>query len=94
MSMLDQAPASAAAGRGELLSNAWRALLGWPASFSRAWRGRKLVQDMRDFDDAQLADIGLKRSDVESALLLPFTADPSMHLVMLRQNPLRGSKRF
>lgn len=94
MSMLDQAPASAAAGRGELLSNAGRALARWLVNVFKARRGRRLVQDMRDFDDAQLADIGLKRSDVESALQLPLSADPSHYLVRMQQNPLRGSKRF
>jgi len=94
MSTLDQAPASAIAGRAELLSNIRQALLNWPVDVFRAWRGRRLVQDMRDFDDAQLADIGLRRSDVESALQLPFSADPSLYLVTMRQNPLRGSKRF
>lgn len=94
MSMLDQAPASAAAGRGELLSNVWQAVLGWPAHIFKARRSRRLVQDMRDFDDAQLADIGLKRSDVETALRLPLSADPSLYLVRMQQNPLRGSKRF
>jgi hypothetical protein len=49
---------------------------------------------MRDFDDAQLADIGLKRSDVENALQLPFTTDPSMYLLRARQNPLSHPKRF
>lgn len=60
----------------------------------KAWRGRKLVMNMRDFDDAQLADIGLTRSDVETALDLPLSADPSHHLVRARQDPLRGLKRF
>jgi uncharacterized protein YjiS (DUF1127 family) len=94
MSMLDQAPRSAAAGRGTLLSNfglsAWQRL----ANLPNAWRGRKLVMDMRDFDDAQLADIGLRRGDVETALQLPLSADPSLYLVRARQNPLRGLKRF
>ncbi len=94
MSMLDQAPASAAAGRGELLSNFGLSLLRGLANIASAWRGRKLVMDMRDFDDSQLADIGLKRSDVENALMLPLSADPSHYLVRARQNPLCGLKRF
>jgi len=94
MSMLDQAPASAAAGRGEILSNLGQSLLRGLVNFTNAWRGRKLVINMRDFDDAQLADIGLKRSDVETALQLPLSADPSHYLVRARQNPLCGLKRF
>jgi uncharacterized protein YjiS (DUF1127 family) len=91
--MLDQAPASAAAGKGRLLSEyyfaAWRQL----GRLASAWRGRRLVMDMRDFDDAQLADIGLKRSDVHRALQLPASADPSMYLVRARENPLGSPKR-
>jgi uncharacterized protein YjiS (DUF1127 family) len=92
--MLDQAPASAAAGRGELLSNAGLSLWRSVRRVMTARHGRKLVTDMRDFDDAQLADIGLKRSDVESALRLPYSADPSLYLVRARDNPLRNLKRF
>jgi uncharacterized protein YjiS (DUF1127 family) len=94
MSMLHQAPASAAAGRGELLSNVGQSLWRGLGRFRNAWQGRKLVMDMRDFDDAQLADIGLKRSDVETALQLPYSADPSLYLVRARENPLRGVKRL
>jgi uncharacterized protein YjiS (DUF1127 family) len=92
--MLDQAPASAAAGRGELLSNVGRSLRRGLSRFMTARQSRKLVMDMRDFDDAQLADIGLKRSDVECALQLPYSADPSLYLVRARDNPLRHAKRF
>lgn len=94
MSMLDEAPACAAAGREELLPN-----LGLSSAINRlyavlrAWRSRKVVMDMRDFDDAQLADIGLKRSDIRTALDLPLTVDPSHHLISARQNPLRGVRR-
>ena len=44
---------------------------------------------MRDFDDAQLADIGLSRYDVETALRNP-GLDPTVHLIHVRKNPLRG----
>jgi uncharacterized protein YjiS (DUF1127 family) len=94
MSMLEQAPASAAAGGGELLSNAGLSLWQGLVRMLRARRGRKLVAHMRDFDDAQLADIGLRRSDVDYALQLPLSADPSLYLVRARQNPLCGVKRF
>ncbi|MBL0370415.1 DUF1127 domain-containing protein [Rhizobium sp. KVB221] len=95
MSTLEHAPVCATAGREERvfdfgLSAALRTLL----SLARAVRGRRAVLNMREFDDAQLADIGLKRSDVEVALLSPLTSDPSRSLVSARQNPLRGIKRF
>lgn len=94
MSMLDQAPASAAAGKGRLLSNFGLDMLRRLIRLSNAWHGRRLVMDMRDFDDAQLADIGLRRNDVEAALQLPLSADPSLYLIRARQNPLGRSKRF
>lgn len=94
MSMLEHAPASAAAGRGEFLSGVGRLLVGKLAGVVRASRSRKQVVYMRDFDDAQLADIGLRRSDVENALQMPFATDPSMYLVRARQNPLGHPKRF
>ena len=56
----------------------------------RAWRSRRAVMNMREFDDAQLADIGLKRGDIQAALDLPLAMDPSYHLIQARQNPLRG----
>jgi uncharacterized protein YjiS (DUF1127 family) len=92
--MLDQAPASAAAGRGEFLFDVGRSLLSGLARLVTVSRSRKQVVYMRDFDDAQLADIGLKRSDVENALQQPFATDPSMYLLRARQNPLGHPKRF
>jgi uncharacterized protein YjiS (DUF1127 family) len=74
------------------LSNVGLGLMRMLASGLTAWRGRKLVMDMRDFNDAQLADIGLRRGDVENALQMPLSADPSMYLVRARQDPLDGMK--
>ena len=90
MSICEEAPASAFAGRGSSLSK-----FGVAALFERAgslissWRNRRLVVNMRDFDDAQLADIGLTRGDVESALRMP-SLDPTQHLISARLNPLKG----
>jgi len=90
MSICEEAPASALAGRGSSLSK-----FGVIALFERAgslissWRNRRLVVNMRDFDDAQLADIGLTRRDVESALRMP-SLDPTQHLIGARLNPLKG----
>jgi uncharacterized protein YjiS (DUF1127 family) len=83
--MPDFAPASAAAGRGELLSNFGLPLLRRLTELSSAWRGRKLVNSMHDFDDAQLADIGIKRADVEAALQLPIFVNPSLYLEAVRK---------
>lgn len=95
MSTLDEAPVCAAAGREALLPNfGLSTLIGRMTAMVSAWRSRRVVMDMRDFDDAQLADIGLERRDVNAALELPFTVDPSHHLISARQNPLRGTRRF
>jgi uncharacterized protein YjiS (DUF1127 family) len=89
--MLDQAPVCAAAGREELLSKfGLSTLINRLAGIIRARRSRKAVMSMREFDDAQLADMGLRRSDVDTALDLPFSVDPSLHLISARQNSMRG----
>ena len=90
MSICEEAPASALAGRGSYLSKFSAAVLvERTASLFASWRNRRLVVSMRDFDDAQLADIGLTRGDVESALKMP-SLDPTQHLISVRQNPLKG----
>jgi uncharacterized protein YjiS (DUF1127 family) len=92
MSMLDQAPASAAAGKGELLPNVGSMLWRLVTRTLKIRRSRRLVMEMRDFNDAQLADIGLTRRDLDNALTLPSGEDPSHFLVRARQNPLRGTR--
>lgn len=90
MSICEEAPASAVAGRGSYLSKfSAAALLNGAGALFSTWRNRRLVVSMRDFDDAQLADIGLSRYDVETALKNP-GLDPTVHLIHVRQNPLRG----
>jgi hypothetical protein len=69
-------------------------ILRWIAKRYRALVGRTLVMDMCDFDDAQLADIGLIRSDLNHALSVPLSSDPTLHLVRSRRDPLRGLKRL
>ena len=93
MSICEEAPASALAGRGSYLSKFSAAVLvERTVSLFASWRNRRLVVSMRDFDDAQLADIGLTRGDVESALRMP-SLDPTQHLINVRQNPLKGIRR-
>ena len=93
MSIYEEAPASALAGRGSYLSKIRATpLVERTVSLFASWRNRRLVVSMRDFDDAQLADIGLTRRDVESALRMP-SLDPTQHLINVRQNPLKGVRR-
>jgi uncharacterized protein YjiS (DUF1127 family) len=90
MSIYEDAPASAAAGRGSYLSKFnVTAFVGYVGGAFATWRNRRLVASMRDFDDAQLADIGLSRYDVETALRNP-GLDPTVHLIHVRKNPLKG----
>jgi uncharacterized protein YjiS (DUF1127 family) len=90
MSICEEAPASAIAGSGSLTSNfRLAALFERAGALLSSWRNRRLVVSMRDFDDAQLADIGLTRGDVENALKMP-SLDPTQHLIDARLNPLKG----
>lgn len=90
MSICEEAPASAIAGRGSFVSNFHPAAIAERiAGLVVAWRRRRTVVNMRDFDDAQLADIGLTRKDVDVALSMP-SLDPTHHLIVARLNPLKG----
>lgn len=46
-----------------------------------ALKHRMEVRRLSSFDERMLKDIGLNRSDVEDALSMPFSADPSEILV-------------
>ncbi len=50
------------------------------ADFLRAWKHRRQVYRLGDMSDAQLADIGLVRSDLNVVVDLPFTRDPTAQL--------------
>lgn len=92
MSICEEAPASAAAGRGSLVPNfGLTAIIDRISAMISARRHRRIVVNMRDFDDSQLADIGLTRKDVEMALNMP-SLDPTHHLIVARRNPLRGMR--
>ena len=58
MSICEDAPASAVAGRSAFLTKfRVTTLTGGLAAWLATWRNRRMVASMRDFDDAQLADI-------------------------------------
>ena len=51
---------------------------------ARTWRerqNRRSIMNLADFDDHMLCDVGLSRHDVTSALSLPTSQDPSIHLM-------------
>jgi uncharacterized protein YjiS (DUF1127 family) len=49
----------------------------------RARKNRRTVADLLDLDDRMLADIGISRADLISALSLPAERDPSARLMIL-----------
>jgi uncharacterized protein YjiS (DUF1127 family) len=53
-------------------------------SLGQALANRRAVHAMHGLDDRALKDIGLTRADVQGALALPLSADPSQHLAVLR----------
>lgn len=65
------------------------------AVFVRGWtahRHRLAVRELLAFDDHMLADIGLRRGDVTSALSMPVLADPSTRLRILAVERRAGTR--
>lgn len=54
-----------------------RALLHQAAGFPRAWQRRREIGQLGGLDDRMLADIGLTRYDLTSALAQPLDVDAS-----------------
>lgn len=52
----------------------------------RNLRNRRDAAALAEMSDHQLADIGLTRDDVHSALATPYTVDPSVRLGEARRN--------
>lgn len=50
------------------------------AAFFRAWKNRRAFYCLGDLSDAELADIGLTRSDLDVAIDGPFGSDPTVKL--------------
>lgn len=59
--------------------------LTWLRGLIRASLNRRKTSRLLEFDDRQLADIGLQRQDVRTALRVPFWKDPSSQLSRLYQ---------
>lgn len=65
----------------------------------RLWRHRRAVTDLSQLNAAQLKDIGLCRSDIDSALAMPWHRDPSQVLALRAARPFdaewtRDAARF
>ena len=59
-------------------------------NFLRAWKNRRAFYRLGEMSDAELADIGLTRSDLNVAVDLPFGADPTAHLGSMADARIRA----
>ena len=50
------------------------------SNFYRAWKNRRAFYRLGEMSDAELADIGLTRSDLHVAIDVPFGSDPTVRL--------------
>lgn len=94
MTTRDTIAASAESGIKIFLQN-WTVLpLRGLVQIYRTYKNRRVIASMRDFDDQQLADIGLSRKDIDSALDRAFRDNPYAPLVQARDRTVRGMRRF
>jgi len=56
------------------------------SNYIRAWKNRRAFYRLGDMSDAELADIGLTRSDLHVAIDLPFGSDPTARLRAIAQS--------
>ncbi|MXQ13653.1 DUF1127 domain-containing protein [Microvirga makkahensis] len=57
-------------------------------SLVKAFKDRREVRNLEEFDERMLRDIGLTRGDVESALMEPIHHRPSWVLVRCAERPI------
>jgi len=57
-------------------------------SLAKAFRDRREVRNLAEFDERMLRDIGLTRDDVETALMEPIHHRPSWVLVRCAERPI------
>ena len=62
------------------------------ANFFRAWKNRRAFYHLGEMSDAELADIGLTRSDLTVAIETPFGADPTARLGALAEARISRSE--
>ncbi len=64
-------------------------IVGAVSNFLRAWKNRREFYHLGQMSDAELADIGLTRSDLSVVVDLPLGSDPTAHLGALAEARLR-----
>ncbi|RUM99100.1 DUF1127 domain-containing protein [Pseudaminobacter arsenicus] len=55
-------------------------VIGALSNLYRTWKNRRQFYRLGEMSDAELADIGLVRSDLHFVVDLPFGVDPTTHL--------------
>ncbi|MBN9073785.1 MAG: DUF1127 domain-containing protein [Rhizobiales bacterium] len=55
------------------------------AKLYRTWQNRRAVYRLGELSDTELADIGLRRSDLYVAIQTPFGADPTERLGVIAE---------
>lgn len=50
------------------------------SAYYRSWKNRREFMRLGEMSDAELADIGLRRTDLHAAVGLPFGMDPTARL--------------
>lgn len=64
-------------------------VVGAALGFLRAWKNRRAFYRLGEMSDAELADIGLTRTDLSVAVSgIPFGADPTARLGAIRESRL------
>ena len=59
------------------------------AGLARAWRSRRTLRRLGEFEDHQLLDIGLCRADVREAVTSSFFSDSGLHLTIAARERAR-----
>lgn len=72
------------------VANAVVAVASQFARIFRAWRNRREIYRLGEMSDAQLADIGLTRSDLHVVWQAPLTVDPTEQLGQLSEARIRA----
>ena len=64
----------------------------WIVRITRSWKNRRQVATLTGFDDRMLADIGLRRADLNDALSEPVWRDPTT-ILATRVHERRAHRR-
>lgn len=69
-------------------------ILTWARAAWRAWRNRRVAWRLARLDDRLLADIGLTRGDIDRALSLPLSQDPTRELYRISWERRRAWRQW